>query len=170
MPLEHPIKLPEPDKFQFNNWLYSVWAWITRRVASAGTYGDSTHVSQITVDADGQITGVASVAISFPAPTAVSEWNSLTWQDVTGSRAGATDYQNTTGGPIQVIVSGSGAAQNRVDCYVGVNTGAYVKVGGFNGSNAASDTGAVSFIVPNGHYYKAVVGASMSIHHWAELR
>lgn len=167
MPLEHPIKLTDPARSQEENWIYQLWKWVTKSFGTAGTYGDSTHVPAIVLDSDGQIVSISSVAISVSAP---DPFASLTWQDVTGSRAGATDYQNTTGGSIQVIVSGSGSAQNRVDCYVGVNTGAYVKVGSFNGSNSAADTGAVSFIVPNGHYYKAVVGASMSIHHWAELR
>ena len=40
--------------------------------ASPGTYGDSTHVAQVTVDAKGRATTVASVAISFPGTSGYS--------------------------------------------------------------------------------------------------
>jgi len=36
---------------------------------AAGTYGDGTHVAQVTVDGSGDITGLASVAITGAAPT-----------------------------------------------------------------------------------------------------
>lgn len=35
----------------------------------AGTYGDSTHIPQFTVDAQGRITGVSGIAVSFAAST-----------------------------------------------------------------------------------------------------
>ncbi len=35
--------------------------------AVAGTYGDSTHVAQVTVNVKGQVTTISSVAISYPA-------------------------------------------------------------------------------------------------------
>lgn len=37
-----------------------------------GTYGDSTHVGQFTVDQQGRLTNAASIAINFPAPAAGS--------------------------------------------------------------------------------------------------
>lgn len=38
---------------------------------TAATYGDSTHVAQVTFDAKGRATGASSVAISFPTRTLV---------------------------------------------------------------------------------------------------
>lgn len=49
---------------------------ITNTAVAAGTYGDSTHVSEITVNAQGQITNATSVAITGGFPTAY-EWNTL---------------------------------------------------------------------------------------------
>lgn len=38
-------------------------------VGTPGTYGDATHVAQITTNAEGRVTAVTSVAISVTAPT-----------------------------------------------------------------------------------------------------
>lgn len=64
-------------------------------VGTAGTYGDSTHVPQITTNAGGQVSAVTPVAIAFPpsGPTAttVDLWDdfegyqiSLRWNSTTG--------------------------------------------------------------------------------------
>ena len=41
--------------------------------AVAGTYGDATHVSQVTINAQGQVTGAASVAISAGSSLAIKD-------------------------------------------------------------------------------------------------
>lgn len=38
-----------------------------------GTYGDSTHVSRVTVDQKGRLTGASAVAIAFPADTGITQ-------------------------------------------------------------------------------------------------
>lgn len=40
---------------------------------SAGTYGDATHVSQVTVDAKGRVTTAANIAITFPPDTGITQ-------------------------------------------------------------------------------------------------
>lgn len=39
----------------------------------AGSYGDATHVSQVTVDAKGRVTAAASVAITYPPDTGITQ-------------------------------------------------------------------------------------------------
>jgi hypothetical protein len=52
---------------------------------SAGTYGDSTHVGQFTVDAKGRLSAAADVAITFPA----SGINQLTGDVTAGPGSGS---------------------------------------------------------------------------------
>ena len=84
-----------------------------------------------------------------------------TWQDVAGSRAGNTVYQNTTGRPIMVkTVSTNGCA-----AYCDVNV-ACTALAGASTSNAQH-----TFIVPAGWYYKVGDGSFAWIAgSWHELR
>jgi hypothetical protein len=91
-----------------------------------------------------------------------------TWQDVKSSRAGGTDYQNTTGKPIQVSLVVYGGDYNGATVYVGTSTGSYVKIGYAYQVGAAVNCG-ISFIVPSNHYYKVVLSGD-TIDTWAELR
>lgn len=75
-----------------------------------------------------------------------------TWQDVSGSRAIDTSYQNTTGQPIMVNIQGSTALNVSTD-----NT-TWLEIGSSDRSPA---------IIPNNHYYKGVGGG---ISKWVELR
>lgn len=59
---------------------------------SAGTYGDATHVSEITVDAEGRVTGASSVAISGSG----------------GAGGLIILYQNTLGAPAASLDTGAG--------------------------------------------------------------
>lgn len=91
-----------------------------------------------------------------------------TWQNVLGSRVLATTYYNTTGKPIQVLITGSSASATGyfkltiggVD--VGYNTQAYTN---------ASIGGSISAIVPPGASYVATnVAGSTTPYAWSELR
>lgn len=87
-----------------------------------------------------------------------------TWQNMTGSRASATTYTNTTGRTIKVMVtSATGTSSSVVAVVSGMEIGRQVlQVGGsvFQAS--------VSFEVPPGATYSATVSPSIS--NWMELR
>jgi len=86
-----------------------------------------------------------------------------TWQVVTGSRASATTYYNTTGKPIAVFVAtanASGPAQ--IWTVNGVSLGTLMSVAAANG------TWNCSLIIPAGQSYS--VSITGSIGSWVELR
>jgi len=90
-----------------------------------------------------------------------------TWQDLTGSRALATTYYNTTGKPIQVLASLSVGASSNSDLTInGVSLGNQTGNG-----NASSVVMPISFIVPPGQSYRmAVTAGGVTINKWSELR
>jgi hypothetical protein len=86
-----------------------------------------------------------------------------TWQDVKASRAVGTSYQNTTGKPIMVAVCANKSGLPRA-AYVSADNSTFVAVGQFESDSPGSS---VSFIVPDGWYYK--IEASLTVNSWAEL-
>lgn len=86
-----------------------------------------------------------------------------TWQDVRASRVVGTSYQNTTGKPIQVIITHFG---NYGTIQVSSNNSTWIDVGYLGGSGAYS--AGASFVVPNNYYYRQSGGTLASV--WAELR
>lgn len=89
---------------------------------------------------------------------------SQTWQDVSGSRAASTSYQNTTGKPIMVSIVATVAA-NR-DLQVSTDNATWVTVAVIPADAAQAPA---SIIVPDDHYYR-IDGAVTSLVVWAELR
>lgn len=89
------------------------------------------------------------------------------WQDVTASRAFNTEYQNTTGKPISVVVNVTTGAASTALLEVSQTSGS-----GFVETEAArtSQINNVSAIIPDGHYYKVTTSGSVSKNNWAELR
>lgn len=89
-----------------------------------------------------------------------------TWQDVSGSRAVSTSYQNATPRPIMVHIRSNDATPRSVE--VSADNTTWVSVGliGTAASSGGGPRGA-SFIVPPGHFYR-MVGGTFSA--WAELR
>ncbi len=90
------------------------------------------------------------------------------WQDVTASRANGVTYTNSTGKPIQVLVSF--ADTNGLTAVYTVN------VGGVNIINAlqydlstSSGAATAAFVVPNGVAY-AVSWTNAILSRWSELR
>ena len=95
-----------------------------------------------------------------------------TWQNVSGSRAYTTVYQNTTAFPIAVSVvmfqpsaTGSGTAK----LFVSSDNVTFIEVARAEGG--ASVEGSVTTIVPPDHYYKVTqTDPDFAIVVWAELR
>lgn len=112
-----------------------------------------------------------STGITFPdgsvqSSAAVSIGVGQTWS--TYSRSGGTDYQNTTGKPIQVSITVTGGDYNNATFYVGVSTSSYVQIG-YSYQIGAGTYQTISFIVPNNNWYKVVLSGD-AISSWAELR
>ncbi len=94
-----------------------------------------------------------------------------TWQDVTASRAVTTVYQNTTGRPIAVNVSGGGTSSGLSSLDTSPDNITWTKVGyGVFDTSGAHRMGASFIIVPPGHYYRMTTVASGTISTWLELR
>jgi hypothetical protein len=107
-------------------------------------------------------------AVAFPAtPSAPDNGIGVgqTWQDLTASRAAATDYTNNTGKPIQVLITfGNGSTAGSADVIVGGVTIAQPNAVG-NGPRQGC-----SFIVPDGVVYRANVTGGVTLQKWSELR
>lgn len=151
---------------------------VTAKVPRTSTTGSAVLPSGTTAQRDGSplsgyvrfntttqgfegYTGSGWVALGQAIEFGVSQ----TWQNVAGSRAGATSYQNTTGKPIMVAifatVSGTTFAQ------VSEDNSTWVSVARSDGSTGASSS--LVFVVPDDHYYKLDVTVTTIII-WAELR
>lgn len=99
-------------------------------------------------------------------PAATGELSMLggsgqTWTNVTSSRVSGTTYTNSTGKPIQVMVSQRGGSSAWSYAYVNG-----VQISQVTTTTATTAIFPTSFIVPNGHTY-SVTG---TIDYWAELR
>ena len=82
-----------------------------------------------------------------------------TWTQV--SRSGGTSYQNTTGRPIMVTIRCTSSSNFRIE--VSTDNVTWVAT---TGHSQVSVTG-VTFIVPNGHYYRTQGMGSVA--NWSEL-
>ena len=91
-----------------------------------------------------------------------------TWQNLTASRSFNTIYQNTTGIPIAVNVTGGPASNSTMIFQVSSNSdmSSSVQLGGqFDNDGQTS----ISAIIPDDQYYRVAVG-SAALNAWAELR
>lgn len=101
-----------------------------------------------------------STAQAITAQVAVPIGVGQTWQDVSGSRAHSTSYQNTTGRPISVCLTVDGSSRS---IQVSVNNSTWITV-----AQSSSSKVSMSFIVPINWYYR--INGSITIDVWAELR
>lgn len=123
--------------------------------SSAAALGDISSFMRSIMNyssADAFLTGIGAAKSSDVSGLGVGQ----TWQDVTASRAVDTSYRNTTGKPIETIIT---IADDAV-VYASVNNSTWVAL-----NSASSDRGPVSFTLPNNHYAKCT-----GFSHWAELK
>ena len=121
---------------------------------SRGNAGATTQ-DILVVDAAGKVT--------FPAGSQMLGVGQV-WQNVTASRAAATDYTNSSGRPIQVIVSTATTSTSN-NCQIKVDG---LVISEF-GISATGNPTSHSFIVPAGSVYRLDV-ANHTLLRWSELR
>ena len=88
-----------------------------------------------------------------------------TWQNVASSRSNNTVYQNTTGRPIQVVISHGPNGTSTQDIQVSSDNSTYITLATL-GLDASESTN--TFTVPDNYYYKSV--GSLPQRTWVELR
>jgi hypothetical protein len=116
-------------------------------------------ITDAEIDVDSPVTQV--LMTKFRDNSAAQLGREQTWQDVSGSRANNTVYQNTTEKPIGVAadVSISGGTRG---VFLSDDNVTFVTI------YFLSSSGPLFFIVPVGHYYKIQTPGSISS--WTELR
>jgi hypothetical protein len=133
-----------------SNVAYRIVGYIESTQATAGTW----------VTTPSTIQGQGGQALNAMSSIGYGQ----TWQNVTGSRAAATTYYNTTGKPINVVVSFTSNA----------TASAVITTNGVSVTGSGVATGfvvSVGAIIPAGGAYSATTnGGSPTIVVWAELR
>jgi len=116
-----------------------------------------------TASADQVWTATSATASDFQAAGGIGSGQS--WSDVTGSRALDTTYTNSTGLPIQVVVSATMDDAEVLEFQIGgVAMGEQYMLGG------SPRRGQSAFIVPDGDTYAAVNTSGTSVLvQWSEL-
>lgn len=90
-----------------------------------------------------------------------------TWQNVTASRLSGTTYTNTTGKPINVIITIEASVYNTYyRAVLTINSNLFATIAGNEGITYAAGT--ISVIIPNGATYKLDI--SNGTIYWQELR
>lgn len=123
---------------------------------TASSYGTSTAVATVVVNAKGQITSASNTTIPLIGA-------GQTWQNLVASRALGTTYTNSTSKPIMVSVRCTQSSASVITTLIvdGVEVA-------WNSANGAGTNGlGVCTIVPSGSTYSAINGTLLS---WAELR
>jgi hypothetical protein len=132
--------------------------------------GSGSGANAITIDASQNVAmsaaqtvaGNLTVTGTLTAPQIFGQGQ--TWQTVTGSRALATSYTNSTGRPIAVsVLSGGLTAGNNINGNVGGINVAFAQI-----NTAGTSQVTINFIVPIGATY--IVTASAAFSAWYELR
>jgi hypothetical protein len=109
-------------------------------------------------------TNITGTANSLNAGIGVNQ----TWQNLTASRALSTTYTNSTGKPIQVLVSGGYNSTNTAYMTITVD-GVLLQTFNVSISGLTGGSAVVGAIVPNGSTY-IVASIYGPIQRWTELR
>ena len=130
--------------------------------AGAGLMQLSSAGNLTTTTFTGSGSGLSGTANSLNAGLGVNQ----TWQNMTGSRALGTTYTNSTGKPIQVVISGTGLS---VGCIYTFSVAGTV-IGTTGGTGTVNEYATASFIVPAGATYAATNSSGTTLSTWYELR
>lgn len=123
--------------------------------------------------------GAARQALVMNVGATAPEWGGAglgsgqTWQDVTGSRAFATSYQNTSGMPIvfDPRATTSGASHISLETSPDNSTWTVVRKVNHNIGSTFTDSSMGHVIVPNNFYYRCrSVSGTNTLTAWMELR
>ena len=129
---------------------------LANTTVTAGSYGSSSAIPVITVNAQGQLTAASTSALVL-SEIGVGQ----TWQNVLASRAININYTNNTSKPIIVSIT-----------YTSINAFGYLIVDGVTVGGSTNIGGSlpttVSTIVPVNSTYS--VSSSYTPNYWAELR
>lgn len=139
-----------------SNVAYRVVGFIESTQATAGTWATSPTLLQ----------GAGGNALTAMSSLGYGQ----TWQDVSGSRAFATTYYNTTGKPIMVNVSTAGGTTNNLTMSVDINgAGAIIFVRNTPGGIAVNRGLSGSIVIPANTSY-AITATAGAANMWIELR
>ena len=134
----------------------------------------ATGVVELATDAEAQAGTDTTRAVTPDNLGATVLGIGQSWQVVTGSRAIATDYTNTTGRPIQVLVTVSGAntgGQCAAALLIDGVTISSVTTSASNGTTWGPITQVLGAVVPAGAVYRVNSTAlSNTLNLWSELR
>jgi hypothetical protein len=138
------------------NVAYRVVGYVESTQATAGTWATTPSTIQ----------GCGGQALTSMSSLGYGQ----TWQAVTGSRALATTYYNTTGRPITVAISTLGSVSSSSSSLsITVNSVLIITQGLIYGAGGIAAGPSVTFIVPSGQSYSATVTQG-TLASWAELR
>lgn len=136
-----------------------------------GLLGDqSTATWQAGTGTTESLVSPAKVKSAVEALTPDSLGVNQTWQDVSGSRAQGTSYQNTTGSPIMVSVSFGYGGNTFYNFEVSTNNSSWIIL---NTNFVSDSTGIPEFttVIPNNTYYRyRRTSGGGAVGKWAELR
>jgi len=112
--------------------------------------------------------GTTWSSTALPAPPS-SLGVGQTWQDLTASRVGGSQYQNTTGRAIAVALYGRGTSTTTTRFFqVSTNASTWVNLYSLPRGDEPSRYGNVFAVIPPNHYYR--VDAAIESYAWSELR